>query len=261
MTIRALTCTAVAAAAVVHAPTTAGAAGLIAPLDVRVEAHVRPQTVLRGAWNVFVTPERGAWRGGNLALTETWQPGATTSLRVRGPASGGPTRVHYARVRYLKARTGEGVLTEARMDGDTSEPAVLQCRAHGADAPGDTIITPGETNMQVVDEPRRRRVIIRGPGIPFLGPECRPAGQERLPVRGVGMHPVDERRPWVPEGASGGWKLAVPRAEFAAGGTFRFRGRYAYGTNIERLTSLDLAGTQVTSGTVAIDLRVRRSRR
>jgi hypothetical protein len=134
---------------------------------------------------------------------------------------------------------------------------VLQCKAHRADAPGDTIITAEETSMQVVDEPRRERVIIRGPGIAFLGPECRPAGQE-LPVRGVGMHPPERRRPWVPAGATGAWELAVPRAEFAAGGTFRFRGRYSYGTNIERLTSLDLAGTQITSGTVAIDLRVRR---
>lgn len=256
MRIRSVTAVAVAAAAV--GPSTADARGMIAPLDVRVEAHVRPQTALRGAWNVFVTPERGAWRGQNLALTETWQRGGRAPLRVRGRASGGPTRVHHVRVRYLKARTGEGVLTEARMDGDNSEPVELQCRAHGADAPGDTIVTAGETSMQVVDEPRRRRVIVRGPGMPFLGPECRPPGEAQLPVRGVGMHPADERRPWVPEGANGRWELAVPRAEFAAGGTFRFRGSYSYGTNIERLTSLDLAGTQVTSGTVAIDLRVRR---
>jgi DNA-binding NarL/FixJ family response regulator len=43
----------------------------------------------------------------------------------------------------------------------------------------------------------------------------------------------------------------VPRAEFAAGGTFRFRGRYSYGENIEELTTLAVAGTQVTTGSVA----------
>jgi uncharacterized protein YndB with AHSA1/START domain len=255
------TFTVAAAAALTLAPASARAGDLIAPLDVRVEAHVRPQTALKGTWNVLVTPEqRGAWRGHNLALTETWQAGPRTPLRVRGRASGGPTRVHYVRVRYLKARTGEGVLTEVRMDGDNSEPTVLQCKAHGAGAPGDTIVTVEETSMQVVDEPRRGRVIIRGPGIAFLGPECRPPGRE-LPVRGVGMHPPDERRTWVPEGAMGRWEFAVPRAEFAAGGTFRFRDSYAYGVNIEWLTSSDLAGTQITSGTVAIDLRVRRNGR
>jgi hypothetical protein len=50
----------------------------------------------------------------------------------------------------------------------------------------------------------------------------------------------------------------VPRAEFAAGGTFRFRDRFGFGTSVEFLTSTDVAGSQLTSGTVAIDLRVRR---
>lgn len=254
------TLTACTAAAIALAPGTAGAEGLIAPLDVRVEAHVRPQTVLRGIWNVYVTPEGGAWRGQNLKLTETWQQSSRKRIRVRGQASGGPNRTHYVPVTYLKAREGEGVLTEALRDGDNSEPVVLHCKASGATDPGSTIVTQEETSMQVVDQPRRGRVIIRGPGIAFLGPECRPPGQE-LPVRGVGMHPPEERRLWVPKGANGRWELAVPRAEFAAGGTFRFRDSFAFGTNIGRLTSLDLDGTQLTTGTVAIDLRVRRLRR
>lgn len=243
------------------APSAAHADRLIAPLDVRVEAKVRPQTVLTGSWNAFVTQENeGAWRGSNLALTETWQAGASAPVRIRGRASGGPRKRHFVPVRYLKARTGEGELTEARADGDNSEPVVLQCKAHGADRPGDTVITAEETSMQVVDDPRRRRVIIRGPGIAFLGPECRPAGHE-LPVRGIGMHPVDLERPWVPEGALTPWETTVPRAEFAAGGTFRFRGRYSYGENVEWQTSQDLAGTAITSGTVAVDLKVRRAGR
>ncbi len=46
-----------------------GAGRLIAPLDVRVEAEVRPQTMLEGAWRAFVTPnDRGAWLGDNLKL-------------------------------------------------------------------------------------------------------------------------------------------------------------------------------------------------
>jgi hypothetical protein len=249
---------AIATAALAGAgPGAAHADGLIAPLDVRVEARVRPQTVLTGVWKAFVTPDRGGWRGENLRLTETWQPGARASIRVRGRASGGRTRVHYVPVKYLKARTGEGVLTEARMDGDNSEPVVLHCKAHGADAPGDTIVTADQTSMQVVDEPHRARVIIRGPAVAFLGPECRPPGQE-LPVRGVGMHPPETRRTWVPAGARGRWELAVPRAEFAAGGTFRFRDRFGFGTSVDFLTSTDVAGSQLTSGTVAIDLRVRR---
>jgi hypothetical protein len=239
-------------------PATAHADRLIAPLDVRVEAKVRPETVLTGTWNVFVTPDnRGAWRGSNLSLTETWQPGTRHSVRIRGRASGGPRRRHIVRVGYLKARTGEGVLTEVRADGDNSEPIVLQCKAHGAGAPGDTVVSAEETAMQVIDDPRRRRVIIRGPGVAFLGPECRPPGHE-LPVRGIGMHPVDPERLWAPEGTITPWEMTVPRAEFAAGGTFRFRGRYSYGENIHWQTSLDLAGTAITSGTVAVDLNVRR---
>jgi hypothetical protein len=256
MTTRSLAaCAGAALAAGVLAPAAAPAAPLIAPLDVRVEARVVPTTVLSGTWNVFATPDgQGEWRGANVRLTESWQPGGRVPLRIRGRASGGPRRTHYVQMKYLKARTGEGVLTEIT---DRGEPIVLQCAAQGAGGPRDTIVEAEQTAMQVVDDPRRNRVTVQGPGIAFLGPECRPAGDDR-PVIGFGMHPPDPEANFAPEGALTPWRFTVPRAEFAAGGTFRFRGRYSYGENIENLTSNDVAGTQVTSGRVAVDLVVRR---
>jgi hypothetical protein len=168
---------------------------------VRVEARVKPTTTLSGSWNVFVTPEeRGAWRGANVKVTETWQPGPRTHLRIRGRASGGPRRVHYVQVKYLKSRTGEGNLIEALMDTDRSKPLELQCAAQGSDGPGDTVVEAEQTAMQVVDDPRRNRVTVQGPGIAFLGPECRPAGQDR-PIVAFGLHPPDEERNFEPEGA------------------------------------------------------------
>ena len=244
-------------AALVLVPAATAAAGLIAPLDVRVTAHVRSGSVLQGAWNAYSTPEGGRWIGANLKLVETWQPATPTVTRVRGRASGGPTRQHLVEVNYLTRRTGEGVLTEERAAGDTTPPLELHCAASGADGPGHSITTEGRASMQVIDQPGRRRVVVRGPGIAFFGPQCRPPGQE-LPVRGVGIHPPVTAKPWIPRGAQGPWEFSIPRAEFAAGGTFRFRGAYSFAFNIEDFTTLDVAGTALTSGKVVIDLRVRR---
>ena len=252
------TLVAAATAAVLTAvPASAGAARLIAPLDVRVVAEVRPGSVLNGSWHAYSTEEGGRWIGANLKLQETWKRGAARPLRVRGKAGGGPSHVHYAKVSYLKRRVGEGVLTEERPDGDTAPPVVLQCSASGSDGPGQPITTSAEAAMQIVDQPARNRVVVRGPGIAFFGPQCRPPGQE-LPVRGVGVHPPDGKRPWIPRGAQTPWEFTVPRAEFAAGGTFRFRGSYSFAFPIEQFTTGDVFGTALTTGKVAIDLKVRR---
>ena len=244
-------------AALVLVPAATSAAALIAPLDVRVTAHVRSGSVLKGAWNAYSTPEGGRWIGENLKLVETWQPATPTVTRVRGRASGGPSRQHFVEVNYLARRTGEGVLTEERPAADTTPPLELHCAASDADGPGHSITTEGRASMQVIDQPRRRRVVVRGPGIAFFGPECRPPGKE-LPVRGVGVHPPVVAKPWIPRGAQGPWEFSIPRAEFAAGGTFRFQGAYSFAFNIEDFTTMDVAGTALTSGKVVIDLRVRR---
>lgn len=245
------------AAALTAAPAPASAAKLIAPLDVRVVAEVRPGSVLNGSWNAYSTEEGGSWIGANLKLQETWQRGAPRPVRIRGKAEGGPSRVHYVKVRYLKRRVGEGMLTEERPDGDTAPPIVLQCSAPGSDGPGQPITTDEEAAMQVVDQPGRNRVVVRGPGIAFFGPQCRPPGRE-LPVRGVGVHPPDAKRPWIPRGAQTPWEFTVPRAEFAAGGTFRFRGSYSFAFPIEQFSTGDVFGTALTTGKVAVDLKVRR---
>lgn len=114
--------------------------------------------------------------------------------------------------------------------------------------------------MQIVDQPARNRVVVRGPGIAFFGPQCRPPGKE-LPVRGVGVHPPNAARPWIPRGNQTPWEFTVPRAEFAAGGTFRFRGSYSFAFPIEEFTNSDVFGTALTTGKVAVDLKVRRTRR
>jgi hypothetical protein len=244
-------------AALVLVPAATSAAALIAPLDVRVTAHVRPGSVLQGAWNAYSTPEGGRWIGENLKLVETWQRATPTATRVRGRASGGPSRRHFVDVNYLARRTGEGVLAEEQAAGATTPPLELHCAASGSEGPGHSITTEGRTSMQVIDQPRRGRVVVRGPGIAFLGPQCRPSGRE-LPVRGVGIHPPVFTKPWIPQGAQGPWEFSIPRAEFAAGGTFRFRDSYSLAFRIEDFTTMDVAGTALTSGKVAIDLRVRR---
>lgn len=244
-------------AALALVPAAPSAAALIAPLDVRVTAHVRPGSGLQGAWNAYSTPEGGSWIGENLKLVETWQRATATVTRMRGRAKGGPSRRHLVEVNYLARRTGEGILTEEQGPGETSPPLELHCSASGSEGPGHSITTEGTTMMQVIDQPRRKRVVVRGPGIAFLGPECRPPGKE-LPVRGVGIHPPVVAKPWIPQGAKGPWEFSIPRAEFAAGGTFRFRDSYSLGYRIEEFTNLDVAGTALTSGKVAIDLRVRR---
>lgn len=250
---------AVATAAAFTTGAAPAAAKLIAPLDVRVVAEVRPGSVLTGSWNAYSTEDGGRWLGANLKLQETWQRAAAKPLRIRGKASGGPSRVHYVKVPYLKRRVGEGVLTEERPAGDTAEPVVLQCAASGSAGPGDSITTDEESAMQIIDQPSRNRVVVRGPGIAFFGPQCRPPGQE-LPVRGVGIHPPDAKRPWIPRGAQTPWEFTVPRAEFAAGGTFRFRGSYSFAFPIEQFTNSDVFGTALTTGKVAVDLKVRRTR-
>ena len=238
-------------------PSSASAAGLIAPLDVRVTAEAKPSTVLRGAWNAYPTDDGGAWRGDNIKMVEFWQRGVSKPVRVRGRASGGPQRIHYVEVNYLTVRTGEGVLTEVRPSNWPGTPLELHCRAQGADEPGDSVIRTGTTMMQIVDQPARRRVIVRGPGITFLGPLCTRPGHE-LPYRGVGVHPPRADRPWIPRGAQTSWELRIPRAEFAAGGKFRFRGSYSLVALIQDFSSSDVFGTALTHGKVAIDLNVRR---
>ena len=235
----------------------ASPAELIAPLDVRVTAQVRPGTVLQGSWNAYSTPEGGRWIGENVKLNETWSRATAKATRVRGRRRGGPSRRHFVEVNYLSRRAGEGVLAEERAAGDTSPPLELRCSASGSEGPGHSITVEGVTSMQVVDQPARNRVVVRGPGIPFVGPQCRPPGRE-VPVRGVGIHPPVVAKPWIPQGAEGPWELTIPRAEFAAGGTFRFRDSYSLAFNIEDFTSSDVYGTALTHGKVAIDLRVRR---
>jgi hypothetical protein len=247
-----------ALAAMALFPSSAPAAGLIAPLDVRVTAEAKPSSVLQGAWNVYPTVDGGSWRGENIKLVEIWQRAASKRVRVRGRASGGPRRIHYVEVNYLTIRTGEGVLTEVRPPGESGPPLELHCRAQGADGPGDSVIRTGTTMMQIVDQPARNRVIVRGPGITFLGPYCQRPGHE-LPYRGVGIHPPRADRPWIPRGARSSWELRIPRAEFAAGGTFRFRGSYSLAANIQDFSSTsDVFGTALTHGKVAVDLNVRR---
>jgi hypothetical protein len=228
---------------------------LIAPLDVQVTAQALRETVLHGSWHAS-SSDGGAWDGNNITMVESWLRGASPKVRVRGRASGGPTRVHLVDVGYLKRRMGEGVLTEAQPDGWTTPPVELHCRAQGAEL-GEPLVTGGVATMQVIDQPARNRVVVRGPGIEFLGPECRPAGRE-LPVRGVGVLPPDVRRPWRPQGALTSWEFTVPRAEFAAGGTFRFRGRYSLATTIQAFSSSDVFGSGIMHGKVAVDLKVRR---
>lgn len=242
----------VAAASI--APSAAPAAPLIAPLDVRVHADVRPGTVLRGSWNAS-DAGAGAWIGGDLRLVETWSRASPRPLRIRGRRSGGPQRVHLVELRHLRERVGEGTLTEAHVaPGET--PRRLLCQARGAAGPGEPITTDSTAYVQVVDQPRRNRVLLRGPGIAFTGPEC--SAGPRLPARTVGVHPPVASKPWIPRGALTRWEIAVPRAEFAAGGTFRFRGRYRLAANIQDFSTGDVFGTALTSGTVAVDVHVRR---
>lgn len=245
------------AAAAATAPA-AQAGRLIAPLDVTAVAEVRPDTVLQGSW-ILDGPDTG-WVGENLKVVESWKPGVTRPLRIRGRAEGGPTRTHYVKTGYLRQRTAQGVLAEKLPEGDGTQPLELRCAPSGFSEPGETFTDGAQVALRVVDEPAKDRVTIYGPPITFLGPTCRRAGHE-LPVRTVGLHPPNRRQPWVPAGALTPWQVTVPRAEFAAGGTFRFRGRYSYAHRIEQYTSLDLAGTGMTHGRVAVDLRVRRNGR
>ena len=233
-------------------PGEAAASRLIAPLDVRVSAHVQPGSELRGAWIV-----EGVWVGENVKLVETWLPSVPTKVRIRGPRSGGPVRTHFVDVNYLMRRRGEGVITEKASLNQETPPLELHCGARGAEGPGSSITTGAVVTMQVVDQPRRGRVVVRGPGVPFVGAYCVRPGAE-VPYRGLGIHPPELDRPWIPQGALTPWEVTIPRAEFAAGGTFRFRGRYSMANRIETTTNSDVRGTAMTSGTVAVDLRVRR---
>jgi hypothetical protein len=246
------------AVVVVLSAAVAGAADarkLIAPLDVRVTPKVVSGTELKGAYNVYPVGNRGAWIGPEVRLTETWAQGRRTSVRVRGRAAGGPRKRHFLDVAYLRYRKGSGSVREA--EENKQDPLVLICAAQGVRGQNDTHIDSLVTSMQIIDDPRRNRVIIRGPGIAFLGPICMPYGYE-MPFRTMPIHPPDPKRLWAPQGALDPWELTIPRAEFAAGGTFRFRGQYSLGTAIENNTTMDIAGTQLTSGKVAIDLDVRR---
>lgn len=228
----------------------------IAPLDVRVTPVVQNGTHLRGRWDV-TSDGAGAWEGRDIKMTESWQRGKSKTVRLRGKASGGPQRVHLIEVNYLQRRTGEGVLTEA----PSSDPDALRllCRSQGAE-PGETTTTYPTVIMQVVDQPARNRVVIRGPGVPFDGPECRPADRD-LPVRVVGVLPSNARKPWIPLGATSSWERVIPRAEFAAGGTFRFRGAYSVAGALQQFSNSDVFGSGIMTGKVVVDLHVRRVRR
>lgn len=258
---------AVALSAIAVAPAAPAAAAerpLIAPLNVRVTGEVRPGTELLGRWQVS-SDQGGMWDGPNISMTEQWRRGARFPIRVRGAASGGRTKVHRLEVAYLAFRTGTGVLTEASPT-PVPNPVQLICHAQGGTEQGQTVGTSGRVTLQLVDEPARNRVVIRGPGIPFLGPECTlgqvdpSEGQDVVdrPWRRVGLLPADEQRPPRPMGARGSWSVTVPRAEFAAGGTFRFRGTYAVALPLQPYSGNDVFGTGIMSGTVLIDVKVRR---
>lgn len=248
-------------------PTPAPAAEqpLIAPLDVRVDGSVRPGTQLLGRWQVS-SDQGGMWDGPNISMVEQWRRGAAFPVRVRGRRSGGRTRTHRLEVAYLSYRTGTGVLTEASPT-PVPNPVQLICHAQGGTEQGQTVGTSGRVVLQLIDEPARNRVVIRGPGIPFLGPECTlgqpdPAeGQDVVdrPWRRVGLLPGDAQQAWRPMGARGPWSVSVPRARFAAGGTFRFRGTYAVALPLQPYSGNDVFGTGIMSGTVVIDVRVRRT--
>jgi hypothetical protein len=244
----------IAAAVVVAWAAAAVPASAAAPLDVRVGAEVRPGTELSG-WFKASADEGGSWDGADITVAETWERGAGRPVRIRGAATGNRERVHYVDVVYRKRRSGAGTLTEATAD-DPATRLELQCAAQGAAGPGAVVVTDAVTTMQIVDQPGRNRVVVRGPGIPFLGPECRPPGLE-LPMRRVGILPPSESRPWTPMGARTPWEIKIPRARFAAGGTFRFRGRFLLEAPIQRYSGSDVYGTGIMEGNVAVDLTVR----
>lgn len=244
------------------------AAPLIAPLDVRVTGEARPTTVLKGSWNVS-SQEGGMWDGPNVTMTETWARGAKLPVRVRGRAAGGPSRTHTVEVAYLSYRTGAGVLTEASPT-PVPNPVQLICHAQGGTEQGQRVGTSNRVTLQIIDQPARDTVVIRGPGVPFLGPECTlgqpdPAEEQDVaarPGRRVGLLPHDEQAAWRPMGARGPWALTVSRARFAAGGTFRFRGTYAVAAPLQFGDGTsDVSGSGLMTGTVAIDIHVRRMSR
>lgn len=241
---------------------------LIAPLDVRVTGEARPTTVLKGSWNVS-SQEGGVWDGQNVTMTETWARGAKLPVRVRGRAAGGPSRTHTVEVAYLSYRTGAGVLTEASPT-PVPNPVQLICHAQGGTEQGQRVGTSNRVTLQIIDQPARDTVVIRGPGVPFLGPECTlgqpdPAEEQDVaarPWRRVGLLPHDEQAAWRPMGARGPWALTVSRARFAAGGTFRFRGTYAVAAPLQFGDGTsDVSGSGLMTGTVAIDIHVRRMSR
>lgn len=263
----AFACTVLAATFSTLAAPAADARPLIAPLDVRVTGEARPTTMLKGSWNVS-SQDGGMWDGQNVTMTETWARGAKLPVRIRGRAAGGASRTTTVEVAYLAFRTGTGILTEAS-PAPVPNPVQLICHAQGGTEQGQRVGTSGRVALQVIDQPARHRVIIRGPGVPFLGPECTlgqpdPDGGQDVaarPWRRVGLLPHDERAAWRPMGARGPWQMTVPRAEFAAGGTFRFRGTYAVAAPLQFGDGTsDVAGSGLMTGTVAIDLDVRRMR-
>lgn len=268
MALTKLTPTLAAAGVLMLGAPAADARPLISPLDVVVTGEASASTVLRGSWDVS-SEQGGMWDGQNVAMTETWARGAELPVRVRGRASGGPSRAHPLEVAYLAYRTGTGVLTEASPT-PVPNPVQLICHAQGGTEQGQRVGSSNRVTLQVIDQPARGRVIIRGPGIPFIGPECTlgqldPAeGQDvaARPWRRVGLLPHDERAAWRPMGARGPWQLTVPRAEFAAGGTFRFRGTYAVASPLQFGDGTsDVSGSGLMTGTVAVDVHVRRRSR
>jgi hypothetical protein len=273
-------------AACLALPATASAAKLIAPLDVKVTPIVRP-TTMTGTWTVARTTdlegvEHGEWTG-TTKLTEEWTRGGEDIVtRVRGRASGGPAKTTNAPFRYLRKRTGDGgALVEI---GDEEPRRVLRCGALGGLNSQVNMTDSGRSVLRIADDPKRGKVTIWGPAVSFWGPtcttsygdrdcqlvgncggsDCTKVGQcvDRENVtRTLGMLPPGVKDPFLPLGETHGWKVVVPRAEFAAGGTFRFRdqinGSWFNGGDYSEMES-DVSSTARAEGRFAIDLRVRR---
>jgi len=269
-----------AAGAGVALPSPAGARPLIAPLDVRVTAVPRASTKITGRWDIsqisYGDELHGSWVGPDVRLTETWRAGSRPALRVRGPRGSGPVRTHLVPFRYARSRKGNGgQLREVQPEDEPIPPTVLACGPKGGRDAAATLVDGWRTTVRVVDEPRRGRVVVWGPPVAFMGPECRsmretPGGEEcrllescvdrKNVVRGLDPLPGSDRDPRVPAGAYDGWRIVVPRAEFAAGGTFRFSRAFKITYPVGDHESSDVLGTALVSGRVAFDLRVRRTR-
>jgi len=250
------------AAIVLPSSATAAERPLDAPMDVRVTAKVQSAT-LNGAWDVVrydladADGSGGSWvspQGDGPKAEEAWHPLKATSLRIRGKARGGRRAMRVLPLKYTAQRATSGTLIEVH-EPDETIFQTLSC----VEPPGPKV---GTSAMTVTDDPAHNRVVIGGPSIAFVGPRCVKLDEngEELYARSVGFHPPHPKNPLRPLGAAK-WELAVPRAEFAAGGDFTFRGVYA--TKQYLLTNYagsetDVHGYAKTSGKVTVKISVRR---